>query len=92
VKPLYVQMLAPDGTHAGRPGEPRFALCGAYGTSLLVRVTGAFDVTCSVCARMVVAALGLTPLSDPTNVKFVVVDEEEAHDGSVNGAIFEETK
>jgi len=76
VKPLYVQMLAADGTHAGRPGEP-FALCGAYGTSLLGPVTGAFDVTCSVCARIVVGALGLTPLSDPTNVKFVVVDEED---------------
>jgi len=76
VKPLYVQMLAPDGTHAGRPGEP-VALCGVYGTGVLVRVAGAFDVTCGVCARIVVAALGLTPLSDPTNVKFVVVDEED---------------
>ena len=85
-------MLAPDGTHAGRPGRPGepFALCGVYGAGLLARVTGAFDVTCGVCAQMVVDALGLTPLSDPTNVKFVAVDEED--DGSVNGAIFEETK
>lgn len=76
MKPLYVQMLAADGTHAGRPGEP-FALCGIYGTGVLVRVAGAFDVTCSVCAQKVVDALGLTPLSDPTNVKFVAVDEED---------------
>jgi len=79
VKPLYVQMLAPDGTHAGRPGRPGepFALCGTYGTRLPGPVTGAFDVTCGVCARIVVGALGLTPLSDPTNVKFVAVDEED---------------
>lgn len=74
MKPLLVLMLAGDGTHAARPGDG-VALCGACGRTLLKVITSAFDVTCCTCSDRIVVVLGLTPLTDPGNGDFRVVEE-----------------
>lgn len=73
---LLVVMLGSDAqTHAAEPGKA-FALCGMYGRTLLVQVHGAGDVACDRCADLVVDALGLTALTDPTNVQMRVVEDQ----------------
>lgn len=75
-RPVLMLVLGADGAkHAGR-AEARSALCGARGRWMLVRVCGAFDVNCPSCTAQVIDVLGLTALSDPTNVQMRIVEDE----------------
>lgn len=74
MKPTLVVMVAGDGTHAARPGD-HVALCGQPGRGLLTVIRSSFDIACLRCARKVIDLLGLTPLTDPGNGDFRVVEE-----------------
>lgn len=71
-----VVLVTGHHTHAASAGERR-SLCGVVGVPVAREVHSSFDVTCELCQRLVQRALGLTALTDPGNVGFVVVEDEQ---------------
>lgn len=71
-----VLLVTGQHTHAASAGERR-SLCGVVGVAVGRRVRSSFDVTCERCQRLVQRALGLTALTDPGNVGFTVVEDEQ---------------
>jgi len=66
-------LSARGGVHAALAGAVK-SLCGVSVTTMDEPVIGAFDVSCQRCAHAVIRLLGLTSVSDPTNVLFVRTD------------------
>lgn len=66
-------LSARGGVHAALADAVQ-SLCGVSVTPTDEPVTGAFDVGCQRCAHAVIRLLGLTSVSDPTNVLFIRAD------------------
>lgn len=64
---------ARGGLHAAFPDAIQ-SLCGVSVTQTGELLAGAFDVSCQRCAHAVIRLLGLTSVSDPTNVYFIRTD------------------
>lgn len=71
----FFAVVGDDGeTHVAPPASTR-ALCGVDGRASRAPIRGSGDASCPRCARLAVGALGLTALTDPTNVHMRVVED-----------------
>ena len=76
MKPTLVLMVAGDGSHAARPGDP-VALCGQPGRGLLTLLRSPYDAACIRCTRKAEDLIGPGPATrHPDGAHFSHVEED----------------